>query len=102
MEYEIGDDETVSTAVVHAVSAVDGRDPCSIPLLSEVVDPDALDLLFAPTFTGKPRAGGRISFVYNDCRVTIHNDEYLTIEPLKSHPRGGVDDRAPSETDTTH
>jgi len=33
MEYETGADEPVSTAVVRAVSAVDGRDPTSIPPL---------------------------------------------------------------------
>lgn len=87
MEYEIGDDESVSTAVVRAVSAVDGRGPCSLPLLGEVIDPDALDVLFAPSATGEPRAGGRLRFVYDYCHVTIDDGEYLTIKPFENHPQ---------------
>jgi hypothetical protein len=87
MEYEVGDDESLSTAVVNAVSAVDGRTPESLPLLCRVVDPDALDRLFAPSFTGEPRSGGRLRFIYDYCYVTIDDGEYLTVKPLENHPR---------------
>lgn len=84
MEYEIGVDESVSSAVVLAVSAVEGRAPRALPPLSEVVDPEALDGLFGPRFTGRARTGGRVSFVYSRCRVTVDNGEYLTLDPLES------------------
>lgn len=81
MEYDVDADESVSAAVIRAVSAVEGRDPSSIRPLFEVVDPDALDALFAPRGDGTPRAGGRVSFVYGDSRVTVDNAEYVTVEP---------------------
>lgn len=84
MEYEVGVNESVSSAVVLAVSAVEGRDPRSLPALSEVVDPDALDAQFAPSSAGRARTGGRVSFVYSECRVTVDNGEYLTLQPLES------------------
>ena len=84
MEYEIGPNESVSTAVVRAVSAVEGRAPDSLPPLATVLDPVALDGLFAPQFDGEARTGGRISFVYSTCRVTVDNGEYLTLHPLES------------------
>lgn len=83
MEYQIGDEELTSDAVVRAVSAVQGRDPCSLDPLSAVVEPDALDSLFADQFDGTPRTGGRLSFVYGSCRVTVDNGEYLTIEVIE-------------------
>lgn len=83
MEYEIGADESVSMAVVRAVSAVEGREPSSIRPLGEVIDPDALDDIFDVRHNGHPRPGGSVSFVYSNCRVTIDNGEYLTIEPLE-------------------
>lgn len=84
MEYEIGTAEPVSMAVVRAVSAVEGREPRFLRPLSDVLDPDALDVLFAPQDGGAPRTGGRISFVYSDCRITIDNGEYLTLQLLDS------------------
>lgn len=86
MEYDIKEAETVSTAVVRAVSAVDGRDPCSLPPLTDVLKPDALDNLFGPQATGEGRTGGRVSFVYSHCRVTVDNVEYLTIQPINDRP----------------
>lgn len=84
MEYEIEADESVSTAVVRAVSAVEGRKPEFLRPLADVVDPSALDALFDSQYDGAPRTGGRLSFVYSDCCITVDNGEYLTIHPLDS------------------
>jgi len=83
MEYDIGTDEAVSMAVVRAVSAVEGRDPQSLPPLTNVLDTDALDTLFVPQGDGTARTGGRLSFVYSNCRLTIDNGEYLTYQLLE-------------------
>ena len=91
MEYEIGDNELVSTAVVRAVSAVEGREPCSLRPLANVVDPTALDTLFGPRYDGTPRTGGRLSFVFNDCCITIDNGEYLTLQLLEDRSRDEPD-----------
>jgi hypothetical protein len=84
METEIGVDEPVSTAVLRAVSAVSGREPDSLQPLSVVIDPDALDALFAPRPNGAVRIGGRLSFIHSSCRITIDNGEFLTIEPFET------------------
>lgn len=98
MEYEIERSESVSRAVVRAVSAVDGRKPGSLPPLGRVLDPDALDALFDARSDGEPRTGGRLSFIYSRCRVTLDNGEFLTIQPLDSHPRV-VSDRVRNPVD---
>lgn len=82
MEYDIGAGESVSRAVVRAVSAVKGCEPSELGPLSHSVEPDALDELFTAREDGTPRTGGRISFIYSDCRISVDNGEYLTIEPL--------------------
>jgi hypothetical protein len=82
MEYEIGPDEPVSTAVVRAVSAAEGREPSSLPPLGDVLDTEALDALFDRRADGTGRTGGRLSFVYSTCRMTVDNGEYLTFEVL--------------------
>lgn len=97
MEYEIGAGELVSTAVVRAASAVEGRDPRSLRPLTEVLDPDALDTLFGPRDDGTPRPGGRLSFVYSRCCVTVYNGEYITLQPIEPPPR---DERGPDATDS--
>lgn len=92
VEYDIDPNESVSTAVVRAVSAVEGRKPDSLPTLEAVLDSDALDTLFAPQADGTLRKGGRVSLVYSDCRVTIDNGEYLTIQPLEIHRHAAIDE----------
>lgn len=87
MESEIGDHESVSSAVLRAVSAVDGRKPGSLQPLNDVVDPHALDALFEPRSNDAPRTGGRLSFSYSSCRITIDNGEFLTIEPFEAAGR---------------
>jgi len=82
VEYEIGTDETVSTAVVRAVGAVEGRNPQSLRPLTNVLDTEALDALFACRGDGAARIGGRLSFVYSACRLTVDNGEYLTVQLL--------------------
>lgn len=82
MEYEIDPDESVSAAVIWAVSAVEGCEPCSLPPLPEVLDPGALDSLFAKRFDGTHRNGGQVSFVYSHSRVTVENKENISIVPL--------------------
>jgi hypothetical protein len=82
MESEIGVDEPVPSAVVRSVSAVVGQDPLSLHPLERVLDTDALDALFDHRSNGDPRTGGRLSFVYAECRVTVYNGEYLTVDPL--------------------
>ena len=91
MEYEVGPNESVSTAVVRAVSAVEGREPCSLRPLAYVLDTDALDALFESRSNGQPRTGGYLSFVYSGCRVSIDNGEYLSIEPLERVRRVSTD-----------
>lgn len=91
MDYEIGRDESVSTAVVRGVSAVVGRESDSMPPLGRVLDPDALDVLFDPRRDGKPRVGGRLSFIFCHCRVTVDDGEYLTIR-LLDHLERATDD----------
>lgn len=96
MECEIGSDESISTAVMRAVSAVEGRDPLSLRPLTDVLDPDALDRLFAARHDGTARRGGSLSFVYSKCRVTVENGEYLTIHPIDPRIR---DDHGPEVVD---
>lgn len=83
MECEIGADESVTKAIVRAVSVLENCDPLSLRPLSEVVDPDALNDLFGAQPDGTPRPGGSLALVYSDCHVTIENGEYLRLTPIR-------------------
>jgi len=68
------DDQAPSHVVVTAVAAVTDREPTSCPPLFDVVDPDALDAIFAD------REAGRVAFEYAGCEVTIH-DGTVAVDP---------------------
>lgn len=88
MEYELGTEESVSTAVVRAVSAVQGCHQRAERPRVDVCNPNALDALFEPKEDGTPRTGGHLAFVFGGCRVTLDNGEYLTISPLEKRLLG--------------
>lgn len=96
MEYEIGPDEATSTAVVRAVSAVEGRDPLSLRPLADVIDPEALNRLFGSRYDGTARPGGRLTFAYSGYWITIENGEYLALRPIDSR---AITERRPGPTD---
>lgn len=70
----------VSDSVVEAVAEAEGVDPLELtPPLFEVIDPDALDQVFAPTPTDG-RMEGQVTFSYKGYNVTVHGDGYVSVE----------------------
>lgn len=76
-----GRTEPPSIAVVSLVAAVAGCDPAELEPLSDVLDPDALDELFAPTPTGRHRTDGRVEFSYHGYDVTVYSYGVVEVEP---------------------
>ncbi len=77
--------KTPSQAVVEAVAAAEGVSPEELcppeyEMLHDVVDPQALDDLFAPKATGIPRSAGRVYFEFCGHDVTIEPDGSVTLE----------------------
>lgn len=78
---QVGPEESVSEAVVLAVLAANERD-CELTArvddldaLAEVVDPAALDSLFADRFAG------RVAFAYSGFTVVVHGDRRVVVTP---------------------
>ncbi|WP_227378585.1 HalOD1 output domain-containing protein [Haladaptatus halobius] len=67
------------------VAAVADAAECSryeLAPLYEVVDPDAVDRLFAPTYEGNIRSDGQIQFVYAGYEVVAYSTGDVTVSPL--------------------
>ncbi|QLK27871.2 hypothetical protein HYG81_13425 [Natrinema zhouii] len=78
-QYDVTETRQVTTQIVEAVAARKGVDPLNVrPPLYDVVNPEALEALFAPTAAGAERAG-RIEFTYADCRITVVAAETVSI-----------------------
>ena len=82
MEYQIGANEPVTTAVQRAIQQSTECESNHDKSLYEVVDPDALNELFAPIDSDTSRVGGRVSFIHGNCRITVEGDEYLTVTSI--------------------
>ncbi|WP_252699659.1 HalOD1 output domain-containing protein [Natronosalvus vescus] len=71
---------STSQSVVEAVAEAEGVDPLELsPPLYDVIDPDALDQVFAPT-SMESRMEGEVTFSYNGYEVTVCGDGYVTVE----------------------
>ena len=79
MEYQIDSDESVTEAIITATQQSTECDSNPDQQLYDVLDPDALDKLFAPVDKDTPRQGGRVSFRYGNCHVIVKNGESLSI-----------------------
>lgn len=78
-------ERSVSQAVVEAVSEREGVDltefePPEFDPLYTVVDPEALDALFAPTHGGEERTDGSVTFEYEGYTVTVHSDGRVELQ----------------------
>lgn len=77
--YLIQETESITDAVVRAVSTEKETSPTEIEPLYSAIDTDALDALFAPHMNGDPRSGsGTVSFQYSECDIRVtHNREVI-------------------------
>jgi hypothetical protein len=87
--YEIAATESVSDAVIRAVSAATGHAPspdpenpgaCLDPLYT-AIDPDALNSIFDPTGTSGPTSDGEVTFRYHGYTVTVESAGRVILEP---------------------
>lgn len=78
----MGSSEATSMNVVWAVAAESDIDPCSLPPLSDAIDPDALDSLFEgdPKRNVPDHNGPYVTFSYAGHRVTVEGEDLL-IQP---------------------
>ncbi|RQG90220.1 hypothetical protein EA462_09555 [Natrarchaeobius halalkaliphilus] len=77
---------SASHAVVEAVASAEGVPtdalcPPEYEPLNSVIDPDALDSLFADRPDGRHRSGGTVSFVYCGYRILVEPNGSVTVEP---------------------
>lgn len=68
--------EPLSFSVVRAVATRSGKDPAAVQSLHDVVDPDALDALFAD----RRGRNGALSFTLDGHDVTVHADGGIVVD----------------------
>lgn len=71
--------QSLSFAIIEAVADREGVDPIDIEpptyeALYDVINPEALDALFAPREDGTPRANGRVEFTFCGYDVVVSSD----------------------------
>ncbi|WP_135822395.1 HalOD1 output domain-containing protein [Halostella litorea] len=70
----------LSESVVEAMAKAESVDPMELtPPLYEVIDPDAIDRVFAPTPSNERRRG-HLSFSYNGYVVNVSGDGSVCVE----------------------
>ncbi|MFP9193047.1 HalOD1 output domain-containing protein [Natronosalvus vescus] len=72
--------DNVSNEVVKMVAEVEDVNPLELtPPLYEVIDPDALDQIFA-SMPSAGRMEGQVTFSYNGYKVTVCGDGYVSVQ----------------------
>lgn len=83
VRHEPASDTPISNAIIEAVAAVTEARPEDLCPLYEVIEPDALDQIFAPTGpTGaETTRTGYVVFSYEGCSVCISSDRQVVVTP---------------------
>ena len=76
-------DGPVSTTVVQAVADARGTAQLALPPLADVLDPDALDALYAGE-----RPVSRVTFEYAGYSVSVAPDRTVTVTATGTAPQG--------------
>lgn len=84
LQYDWTDRLPLDLIIRRAVAAITGEILRERALLSETLDPAALNALFCPTGTGGLRSAGQVSFLFDDHEVTIHADGDIVLRPPDS------------------
>ena len=72
------------SAIVSGVAACTGRGVTDLPPLYDVVDPEALEQVFASPLGSRRRSNDeRFVFTYAGCEVMIDGDDELTVRLLE-------------------
>lgn len=80
---DTGSVDAPSTAVIEAIAAYHGTEPTDLDQpLYEVIDPDALDALFANAGTVDRPAPDLVAFSYDGCRVQVFRDGSIDLSPV--------------------
>lgn len=77
---------TIGQEIIQSVAEAEGIEPEAVtPPLYRVVDPDALEQLFAQT-ESVDRRDGTVTFPYNGYEVSVFADGHVALEPLAGYP----------------
>lgn len=81
--HAVRDDEPVTRAVVRAMSAETESDSMDLPPLYSVLDPDALNALFATPSGSSSRSDCAVSFDYHGREVRVTSPGTVQISPAR-------------------
>lgn len=71
MPWVVGSSESVTVAVIRAVAEETGRDPTELRPIANVLDPDALEAIYANASADNPI---ELTFRYEGCTVSVDQD----------------------------
>lgn len=80
MDYTEDTSRSIVSTVVEKVAEREDVEPMELqPPLYSIIDPDALNEVFAPTKGGLSRESGYIEFDYCGHEVVVHGDGHVSI-----------------------
>jgi hypothetical protein len=80
IEWEPASEEDLATLIVVAVAEITDVDHTELTPLNDVIDPDALNAIFAPRKDGLERSGGRVLFSLSGHEITVDSSGRVVID----------------------
>nr|WP_227356632.1 HalOD1 output domain-containing protein [Haladaptatus salinisoli] len=75
-----GTSDLLTEQITAIIAETDGQSIYELKPLYDVIDPEALDALFAPHVDGTSRPVGEVSFHYEGYWVTVSSDGVVELE----------------------
>lgn len=82
VEYTVQENESITFAIVQAVSSLQECDPLDLPPLHESVETDALEKVSnSPDATNGSKSNIQIEFAFADCNITVEDNDRIVLRP---------------------
>lgn len=83
VQTDVARERSIWQGVVESLAEAEETEPTElVPPLSEAIDPDALERLFA-----NDRVHGKVVFTYDQYEVSVFSDRYVSIDSHGARPR---------------
>lgn len=82
VQTDVSTEGSICQAVIESIAEAEGTSPIELtPPLYEVIDPDAMERLFADN-----QALGKLVFNYNNHEVSVFTDGYVSVKSHSTYP----------------
>lgn len=79
LDLERDQQSSLATTIVLAIATISSTDPAELPVLNDVINPEALDAFFTVESDGDVAEPNRVGFTYSAYQINVYSNGQVVI-----------------------